>query len=116
MKKIARADSTNYATPPKHFGMNSVRLQGEAESGLKSFWIGCSHYLPGGGLEWCGEDSAEEKVYMVIEGELTVKGANEEYVLGPLDSLYIGPNEGRSVINQGTKPAVMLVVVNTIIK
>ena len=63
MKKIARADMKKYGVPPKHFGVNSVRLQGEAESGLKSFWIGVSHYLPGGGIEWSGEDSAEEKVY-----------------------------------------------------
>ena len=48
----------------------------------------------------------------VIEGELTVKGTDEEFVLGPLDSLSIGSNEGRSVLNKGTKPAVMLVVVN----
>jgi len=30
-----------------------------------------------------------------------------------MDSLYIGPNEGRSVINNGTRPAVMLVVVSS---
>ena len=48
----------------------------------------------------------------VIEGELTEKGTDEEFVLALLDSLSIGSNEGRSVLNKGTKPAVMLVVVN----
>jgi len=67
MKKIARADVRQYGIPPKHFGVNSARLQGEDESGLQSFWIGVSHYLP----------------------------------------------EGRSVVNDGTTPAVMLVVVNS---
>ena len=113
MKKIARADLKEYGVPPQHVGVNSVRLQGKAESGLESFWIGLSHYLPGGGIEWSGEDSGEEKVYIVVEGELTVRGADGEFVLGPLDSLYIGPNEGREVVNNGTKPAIMLVVVNT---
>jgi mannose-6-phosphate isomerase-like protein (cupin superfamily) len=113
VKKIARADIKTYGVPPKHFHVNSARLQGEAESGLKSFWVAVSHYLPGGGIEWSGEDSAEEKVYIVIEGELTVKGEEEEFALGPLDSLYIGPHEGRSVINNGTKPAIMLVVVSS---
>ena len=113
MKKVARADITTYGVPPKHFNVNSFRLQGEAETGLRSFWVGCSHYLPGGGIEWSGEDSPEEKVYIVIEGELTVKGEDEEFVLGPLDSLYIGPGEGRSVANNGTRPAVMLVVVGS---
>ena len=51
---------------------------------------------------------------MVLEGELTVKGKDEEFVLGPKDSLYIGPNEGRSVVNNGTVTATMLVAVNVI--
>ena len=74
MKKIAFADMTKYGTPPKHVNVVSARFQGEAETGLKSFWMGMSHYLPGGGVEWSGEDSAEEKVYYVLEGELTVQG------------------------------------------
>jgi mannose-6-phosphate isomerase-like protein (cupin superfamily) len=113
VKKIARADISKYGIPPKHFNVNAVWLQDEAASGLKSFRVGVSHYLPGGGIEWSGEDSNEEKVYIVIEGELTVKGKDEEFVLGPMDSLYIGPQEGRSVINNGTRPVIMLVVVNT---
>jgi hypothetical protein len=40
-----------------------------------------------------------------------------EYGVAPkrfgVDSIFIGPNEGRSVIDNGTRPAVMLVVVNT---
>jgi oxalate decarboxylase/phosphoglucose isomerase-like protein (cupin superfamily) len=42
-----------------------------------------------------------------------LQGEAEEFVLGPLDSLYVGPHEGRSVINNGTRPVIMLVVVNT---
>ena len=34
MKKIARADVMQYGIPPKHFGVNSARLQGKDESGL----------------------------------------------------------------------------------
>ena len=33
-------------------------------------------------------------------------------MLGPRDSLFIGPNEGRSIINASNKPATMIVVVN----
>ena len=83
MKKVAYADMTKYGVPPKHFNVVSGRFQGEAETGLKSFWMGMSHYLPGGGVEWSGEDSAEEKVYFVLEGELTVTSKDETFVLGP---------------------------------
>jgi mannose-6-phosphate isomerase-like protein (cupin superfamily) len=116
MKKVAYKDITNYGMPPAHLNMRSARFQGEAETGLKSFWCGLSHYEPGGGVEWSGEDSPQEKVYVVLEGELTIKGKDEEFVLGPKDSLYIGPNEGRSVLNNGSKTATMLVVVNVIPK
>ena len=113
MKKVAFADIKKFGTPPKHFNVVSGKFQGEAETGLKSFWMGMSHYLPGGGVEYSGSDSAEEKVYFILEGELTVKTETEEFVLGPRDSLYIGPNEGRSIINATNKPATMLVIVNT---
>ena len=53
-----------------------------------------------------------EKVYIVIEGEVTVKTKTEEVTLGPMDSLYLPPNEGREVMNKTNKTATMLVVVN----
>lgn len=113
MKKVAFADTKKFGTPPKHFNVVSGRFQGAAETGLTKFWMGMSHYLPGGGVEFSGADSAEEKVYFILEGELTVKTATEEFVLGPWDSLYIGPHEERSIINNTNKPATMLVIVNT---
>ena len=113
MKKVAFADIKKYGTPPKHFNVVSARFQGSAETGLQKYWMGMSHYLPGGGVEFSGAESAEEKVYFVLEGELTVKGETEEHVLGPWDSLYIGPHEARSIVNNTSRPATMLVIVNT---
>lgn len=114
MKKVAFKDIQNWGMPPAHFSMRSARIHGEAETGVTSFWCGLSEYEPGGGIEWSGEDSPNEKVYMVLDGELTVTGKDEEFVLGPKDSIYIGPNEGRSLLNKGNKTATMMVVVNVI--
>ena len=114
MKKVAFSDIQSWGLPPAHYKMRSARLQGKAETGLESFWCAISEYEPGGGVEWSGEDSPEEKVYVVLDGELTVKGKDEEITLGPKDSLYIGPNEVRSVVNNGKKTATLLVVVNVI--
>ena len=117
MKKVAFADIGNWGMPPNHFKMRSAKFQGEAETGLKTFWCGLSEYEPGGGIEFAGEDSPNEKVYLVIEGQLTVTDKDgKEYVLGPKDSIYIGPNEGRSLINNGKTKATMMVVVNVIPK
>ena len=111
MKKIELKEVKAYEAPG-HFGMTAMRLHGTEESGAKKFWMGLSHFLPGGGAEWAYEDNPLEKVYFVLEGEITVKTKTEEYVLREWDSLFLGPNEGRELINKTNKPASMLVVIN----
>ncbi|MHB1344851.1 MAG: cupin domain-containing protein [Thermoleophilia bacterium] len=109
MKKMTLADAKPYEAPG-HFGCVSLRLQGREETGVQRFWTGLSHFLPGGGAEFGA--TPLEKVYVVLEGEVTVKGADEEVVLRAHDSLYIGPDEGRSILNATHMPATMLVVIN----
>ena len=111
MKKVEVKDVKAYEAPG-HFGMTAMRLHGKEETGIQKFWMGLSHFLPGGGAEWAYEDSPLEKIYFVLEGEMTVKSKKEEIVLRKWDSLYLGPNEGREVINNTNKPASMLVVIN----
>ena len=109
MKKVRLQDVKTYAAPG-HFNMVAMRLSGKEETGAEKFWVGLSHFLPGGGAEYAYEDSPTEKFYIVLEGELTVKTKTEELTLGPLDALYIAPNEGRSILNNTNKPASMLVI------
>lgn len=109
MKKVELKDAKSYEAP-KHFKMTALRLHGKEETGTRSFWMGLSHFLPGGGAEY--SESPTEKIYFVLKGEVTVKSKTEEAVLGPWDSIYIGPNEGREIINHTNKPASMLVVIN----
>jgi glyoxylate utilization-related uncharacterized protein len=96
----------------KHFDVSTIRMQGKDETGIQKFWVGLSYFLPGGGAEWAYEDSPTEKVYMVLDGEVTVKTKEGEATLGPMDTLYLAPNEGRSVLNKTNKVVTMLVVVN----
>ena len=93
-----------------HFNMTAMRLHGKEETGSQKFWVGLSHFLPGGGAEF--GSSPTEKVYFVLDGEVTVNTEKEEVTLGPWDSVYIGPDEGRSIINKTNKPASMLVIIN----
>ena len=111
MKKVELKDVKAYQAP-KHFAMTAMRLHGKDETGAKKFWMGLSHFLPGGGAEWDYENSPTEKIYFVLDGEITVKSKSEEFVLRKWDSIFIGPNEVREVINKTNKPASMLVVVN----
>jgi quercetin dioxygenase-like cupin family protein len=109
MKKVELKDVKPYDAA-KHFKMTALRLHGKEETGAQKFWMGLSHFLPEGGAEY--DESPTEKIYFVLEGEVTVQTKTEEIVLGPWDSIYIGPNEGRSIINNTNKPASMLVVIN----
>ena len=111
MKKVQIKDLQAYAAPG-HFGMTAMRIHGKEETGGEKFWMGLSHFLPGGGAEWAYEDNPLEKVYHVLEGELTVKTKSETVVLAKGDTLYLEPNEGRELVNNTNMPASMLVVIN----
>ncbi|MCK4863051.1 MAG: cupin domain-containing protein [Dehalococcoidales bacterium] len=111
MKKISLDEVKPYAAPG-HFGMVAMRLSGKEETGAEKFWVGLSHFLPGGGAEYAYEDSPPEKFYLVLDGEITVKSKTENFTLGPMDGIYIAPNEGREIINETNMPVTMLVAVN----
>jgi len=109
MKKITLSDVKAYDAPG-HFGVSTMRLHGKHETGASKFWMGLSHFLPGGGAELAGPPG--EKIYYVLEGEVTVKNKNEEYVVGKNELIYIEPDEEREIINNTNMPASMLVVYN----
>ncbi|MDP6174364.1 MAG: cupin domain-containing protein, partial [Rhodospirillales bacterium] len=92
-----------------HYEVSCLRLQGHEASETNNFWCGLSYYLPGGKADMAG--SPFEKVYVVIEGELTIITEEGETVLGPLDSCHIAPDEKRAVVNQTNHVASMLVTV-----
>jgi mannose-6-phosphate isomerase-like protein (cupin superfamily) len=111
MKKVSLSQVKPY-TAAKHFSMTAMRLQGKDETGIQKFWVGLSYFLPGGGAEWAYEDNPNEKVYLVLEGELSVRNKTEEVTLGPMDSLYLEPNEGREIKNKTNKPVTVVVIIN----
>jgi len=94
---------------PNHRGVAGLRLQGFEPGGPVNQWVGLSQFLPGGGA---GPDSTPfEKVYVVLEGEITVIAEGQETVLGKYDSCTIAPGEVREIANRGNHVCVMLVVI-----
>ena len=110
MKKVAIEDAKKYEAA-KHFDMRSIRLQGKDETGVSKFWVGLSHFLPGGGAEMSA-GGPTEKVYVCTAGEITVRTEKEEITLKPMDSVFIPVGEAREIINRTNMPASMLVIVN----
>lgn len=111
MKKVELKDVSAY-NAPLHFDMKAMKLHGKDETGATKFWMGMSHFLPGGGAEYAYENSPTEKIYFVLEGEITVKSKDETFVLRKNDSIFIGPNEGREMINTTNQIATVLVVIS----
>jgi len=105
--EITRIGDAKPYEAPKHFDMVGLRLQGFDASASETFWIGLSHFLPGGGAEHDG--TPIEKVYVVVEGEVTVVTDEGETTLGKYDSCRLAPGEARSIINKTKSPASMLV-------
>jgi quercetin dioxygenase-like cupin family protein len=106
--EVTRAAAAPTYRPPRHEGVEALRLQGFDTSAASAFWVGLSHYEPGGGAEW--DTGGTEKVYVVIDGELTVITEAGETVLGPLDSCLIERGEARAVENRSGARASMLVL------
>ena len=58
--------------PAGHFGVTCKRYHGKDETGAEKFWIGIYEFEPGGGADWAYDDNPLEKVYFILEGEMTV--------------------------------------------
>ena len=106
LKRFADAKPYDAAN---HRGVVGLRLQGFEEGGPANQWVGLSQFLPGGGA---GPDSTPfEKVYVVLEGEMTVIIGGQETVLRKYDSCTIAANEVREIINRSNHICVLLVVI-----
>lgn len=106
---VKRFEAAGAYEAPNHRGVVGLRLQGFEEGGPTNQWVGYSQFLPGGGA---GPDATPfEKVYVVLEGQMTVIVGGAETVLGPLDSATIAPGEVREIINRSNHVAKMLVVI-----
>ena len=106
---VKRFEDAKTYEAPNHRSVVGLRLQGFEPGGPTNQWVGYSQFLPGGGA---GPDSTPfEKVYVVLEGAMTVFIDGAETVLGPMDSATIAPDEVREIINRSNHVCKMLVVI-----
>ena len=80
---------------PNHHGVAGLRLQGFEEGGRKS-WIGLSSFCPA--VAPVRNSTPFEKVYVVLEGEMTIIVNGREAVLGRYDSCTIPAGEVREIV------------------
>jgi|SRR5689334_720832 len=107
--KVKRIRNAGPYVAPNHRDCTALRLFGAEAGGTSGVIVGVSHFLPGGGA---GPDaSPPEKIYFVLEGELTVIVDGKETVLKQHDSCVIEPNEMREIVNRGTSVCTILVII-----
>lgn len=106
---VKRFEDAKPYDAPNHRGVVGLRLQGFEPGGPTNQWVGLSQVLPGGGA---GPDSTPfEKVYVVVDGEMTVIVDGHETVLKKYDSCTIAANEIRTIENRSNHHCTMMVVI-----
>ncbi|MBX9738644.1 MAG: cupin domain-containing protein [Beijerinckiaceae bacterium] len=103
---VTRFDAAQPYFPPAHFDMRCLRLQGREAGPSEQLWLGMSQILPGGRTD--PDASPIEKIYFVVEGDLTVVTPDGETVLKAYDSCRIAPGESRALENKTNKPVMVL--------
>jgi uncharacterized cupin superfamily protein len=90
---IVRFAAAPEYTAPGHHDMTMVRLQGREAGPSSELWIGFSVIAPGG--ETSLSSSAQEKMYVVLDGTLHLSNGASEIALGQWDSCRIAAGEDR---------------------
>ncbi|QKM65233.1 hypothetical protein DCO17_08300 [Polynucleobacter tropicus] len=110
---ITRIDQAKPYQANNHDNMTCLRLQGKEASSCHQMWMGMSVIEPGGQT---GLDASDvEKIYFVVEGEVTVicesvTGEKSEAILGPHDSCVFLIGEKRQLKNLGSQIAKVVLV------
>lgn len=110
--EITRIKDAGTYEAPKHFKMTARRLQGLEASGAESCSVAFSTFEPGGGAE--SSSTPFEKIYVVLSGEITVTVEDGKHTLKQYDSCRIEPDEDRTMLNESSTPAEILVIIPTV--
>jgi mannose-6-phosphate isomerase-like protein (cupin superfamily) len=103
---VTRFEAAPFYEAAGHADMRMLRLQGCEAGPSDTLWLGVSHILPGGGTTL--DASGLEKMYVVLDGEVTISNGAESVTLGRWDSCRIAPNEGRQLSNRTNRIATIL--------
>jgi uncharacterized cupin superfamily protein len=107
--RITTADAAPSYHPPLHQDVQAVRLQGHEAGPTSRFWVGRSRYLPGGRADEA--PTAEETVYVVLDGELVLTADGQDSTLRAGDSAHLPQGTVRSLENRSEQDASLLVVI-----
>ena len=110
---VTRFNEAKTYQAPNHDNMTCYRLQGKEASPCEQMWMGMSVFEPGGQTGF--DASNVEKIYLVVEGEVTVfcetaDGMQSEAVLHPNDSCVFLIGEKRQLKNLSNSIAKVVLI------
>ena len=114
---ITRFQDAKTYQAPNHDDMTCYRLQGKEAGPCNSMWMGMSVLEPGGQTGLDG--STAEKIYFVVEGEVTVfseshDGAKSQGILQKNDSCVFLSGEKRQLKNLSNQIAKVILIMQAI--
>lgn len=114
---ITRFEDAKTYQAPNHDNMTCYRLQGKEASPCNSMWMGMSVLEPGGQTGLDGSEA--EKIYFVVEGEITVfcetqDGSKSQGVLHKNDSCIFLAGEKRQLKNLSDRIAKVILIMQSI--
>jgi uncharacterized cupin superfamily protein len=71
---------------------------------------GMPNVPPGGDPTWGHSHKTIEEIYLVLEGEITMKVGEDVVKLGPRDAIFLAPDAPRATRNEGEQTAVFAMV------
>ena len=71
---------------------------------------GQPHIPPGGDPTWGHSHKTIEELYLVLEGEITMKVGDEVVTLGPRDAILMPPDTPRATRNDGGARAIFAMI------
>ena len=107
--KITASDGGYSYEAPGHFDCKLTRLHDAADVNDGKVTMGISRFYPGGGTNYVPVPL--ESIYYLLEGQLLFTDENgTETLLKKGDSVHVAANTPKSILNNGTEDALMLVV------
>ena len=107
--EITRFQDAEEYTLSDHEQVTAKRLQGGDATGAGFVLVGHSHFPPGAIVPMGAAPFG--RVYVVVEGALTVEQADGvRHRLSMWDSVFVPSGEARAVTNETEAPAVIIVV------
>ncbi|MEM7693113.1 MAG: cupin domain-containing protein [Pseudomonadota bacterium] len=105
---LVRHDDAPPYEAPGHSGMQMRRLQGMDASATDAMWMGLNRIAPHGHTDL--KASEAEKIYLVLQGEVTFGDGERSVTAGPLDSVHFARSAPRRLENRGDREALVVLI------